>query len=222
MVRGIGWCGLAKIAVVFSVLLVLHGLVTRASPQASDSAALAKVHYQNAVAAQSKGDWQTAKSELLQAEKLAPQNALVHYDLALAYSHTGQVNSAQTEATKALQLGLPAEQKKAAEDLRQQLGSQANTSSGSGAKQKSSQGPRVAEILDWVKDTTASEAHFDKSANDTANRISYDSSDSYKIENIQGCRFTWVAENHNSHGRLEGEPDDMSKYDSTRTIQVDS
>jgi hypothetical protein len=94
-----------------------------ATPQA-DSTAEAKQHYQNAVAAIAKSDWVAAKAELLQAEKLAPQNALVHYDLALAYSHTGSPKSALTELNKALQLGLPAAQKQDAEQLRLKLASQ--------------------------------------------------------------------------------------------------
>lgn len=88
-----------------------------AQSQSSAATVEAKKHYQNAVAAIAKNDWQTAKSELLQAEKLAPKNALVHYDLALAYSHTGSPKSARAEIDKALQLGLHAEQKQAAEQL---------------------------------------------------------------------------------------------------------
>jgi hypothetical protein len=102
--------------------LVTLGLVTQArSSQTGDSTASAKAHYQNAVTAIGKSDWRTAKSELLAAEKLAPQNALIHYDLALAYSHLGEKGLARTEVAKALQLGLPVEQKKAAQDLKRIL-----------------------------------------------------------------------------------------------------
>jgi FKBP-type peptidyl-prolyl cis-trans isomerase len=115
--------------------LVIISLVLSppAFPQSADNTGQAKQHYQNAVTAIGKSDWQIAKSELLQAEKLAPQNALVHYDLALAYSHTGQVKSAQVELNKALQLGLPAEQKQAAQQLKQRLASQAAESKNSSA-----------------------------------------------------------------------------------------
>jgi tetratricopeptide (TPR) repeat protein len=106
---------------------------TTAQNQTFDTTALAKRHYQNAVAAIAKSDWQTAENELLQAEKLAPQNALVHYDLGLAYSHTGQAKSAQAELNKAIQLGLPVEQKQAALVLKQKL---ASTPSGGGSKEK--------------------------------------------------------------------------------------
>jgi hypothetical protein len=109
------------------LVLPPNSVILGADPQSSDNTAQAKQHYQNAVAAISKNDWQTAKSELLQAEKLAPSNALVHYDLALAYSQTGQPKSAQAELTKALQLGLPAEQRQAAEKLKQQLSAAAGT-----------------------------------------------------------------------------------------------
>ena len=107
--------------------LAIATSVGAASPQSTGSTAQAKQHYQNAVAAIDKNDWQTAKSELLQAEKLAPSNALVHYDLALAYSHTGSPESAQAELNKALQLGLPAEQRQAAEKLKEQLSAEAGT-----------------------------------------------------------------------------------------------
>jgi tetratricopeptide (TPR) repeat protein len=90
-------------------------------PQGDTATAQAKQHYQNAVAALGKGDLKTAKTELQQAEKLAPQNALVHYNLALVYSHMGQTKAAQTEVARALQLGLPVQQKQDALHLRQQL-----------------------------------------------------------------------------------------------------
>ncbi len=96
-----------------------------AAPQTTDPTAEAKAHYQNAVAAIARNDWQTAETELTQVEKLAPQNALVHYDLAQAYSHTGESALAKAELNKALQLGLPAEQRRAAEELKDRL---ANTS----------------------------------------------------------------------------------------------
>jgi tetratricopeptide (TPR) repeat protein len=123
---------LLSVAILTAVSL-LGGRVCAAQAQTADTTARAKAHYQNAIAAIAKSDWQTAKSELLQAEKLAPQNALVHYDLALAYSHTGQLKSAQAELNKATQLGLPAEQKQAAVALKQKL---ARAPSGSGSKEK--------------------------------------------------------------------------------------
>lgn len=80
--------------------------------------AIAKLHYENAVAAISNNDWKTAKSELLKAKQLAPSNALVHYDLALAYSHTGETHSAQLELNNALRLGLPPAQQEEAKELK--------------------------------------------------------------------------------------------------------
>jgi TIR domain-containing protein len=87
----------------------------------SDATTRAKQHYQNAVAAIAKNDWRSATGELLQAENLAPQNALVHYDVALVYSHTGQVKSALAEVNKAIELGLPKAQEQAAKDLKERL-----------------------------------------------------------------------------------------------------
>jgi hypothetical protein len=75
-----------------------------------------------------------AKNELLKAEKLAPRNALVHYDLALAYSHTGQPQSAQLELNNALRLGLPATQKQAAEQMLGELARSTPTNATSAAE----------------------------------------------------------------------------------------
>ena len=55
------------------MMLVAAVPASSAHPQAADSTAEAKQHYQSAVAAISKSDWATAKAELLQAEKLAPK-----------------------------------------------------------------------------------------------------------------------------------------------------
>jgi Flp pilus assembly protein TadD len=87
----------------------------------SDATTRAKQHYQNAVAAIAKNDWRSATGELVQAENLAPQNALVHYDVALVYSHTGQVKSALAELDKAVELGLPKAQEQSAKDLKKRL-----------------------------------------------------------------------------------------------------
>jgi hypothetical protein len=107
--------------------LLLVSFTLPAQAQTDNTTAQAKQNFQNATAAIAKSDWQTAKSELLQAEKLAPQNALVHYDLALAYSHTGQVKSKQSELNRALKLGLPVEQKMDAEKLSQHLAASAKS-----------------------------------------------------------------------------------------------
>jgi len=108
------------------LLIAMASLVpftSAAAAQTTDAASGARAHYQKAVAAIATDDWSTAKNELTQAKRLAPRNALVSYDLALAYQHTGQTKSALAELNRALQLGLPPEQEKAAESLKQQLGS---------------------------------------------------------------------------------------------------
>jgi tetratricopeptide (TPR) repeat protein len=141
MIRSASW--IAKRAALIS--LTVASVI---SAQSADTPAQAKQHYQNAVAAINKNDWQTAKTELQQAEKLAPQNALVHYDLALAYSHTGSPISAQTELTKALQLGLPPEQKQAAEQLRQKL---ANADQGEESRRApEDNGPSYEETVAYI------------------------------------------------------------------------
>jgi tetratricopeptide (TPR) repeat protein len=120
-----------------------------AQAQTADTTARAKQHYHNAVTAISKGDWQTARTELIQAEKLAPQNALVHYDLALAYSHTGQTKSAQLEVNKALKLGLPQEQKQAAGQLKGKLENPA-LASGAERPEQNVEGPSLDETLNFL------------------------------------------------------------------------
>jgi Tfp pilus assembly protein PilF len=68
--------------------LVLSGCSKHQSvSQPRDMTSDAKDHYQTAALAIEKGDWQTAQNELLESVALAPDNALVHYDLALAFSH---------------------------------------------------------------------------------------------------------------------------------------
>jgi tetratricopeptide (TPR) repeat protein len=113
-----------------------------AQSQSGDATAQAKQHYQNAVTAIAKSDWPSAQKELLQAEKLAPRNALVHYDLGLAYSNTGQNDSALSELNRALELGLPPEQKLAAVGLKQRLGGKSTAESSAS----------LAETIDFIKD----------------------------------------------------------------------
>ena len=92
-------CLLSSLRVVLIAIALLFSAAARcaASPQTIDPAAGAKAHYQKAIAAIAKDDWSTAKNELIQAKRLAPRNALVSYDLALAYKHMGQLRSARSE-----------------------------------------------------------------------------------------------------------------------------
>jgi TPR repeat protein len=121
----VGSSAKALLRVLFLAVLAALGasFCTELPAHAQSGSALteAKQHYQNAVTAIGTGDWQKAKNELLKTEQLAPRNALVHYDLALAFSHLGEVKSAQDELNRAVTLGLPAGQQQAAADLRQQL-----------------------------------------------------------------------------------------------------
>jgi hypothetical protein len=136
-----------------STLVLLTAVLVVVAPlalaQSTTSTAEAKQHYHNAVVAIGKSDWQKAKAELVQAEKLAPQNALVHYDLALAYSHTGSSKAAQSEIDKALRLGLPPEQKQAAEQLKSSLENPAPSSSTEKAEQHV-EGPSLDETLGFL------------------------------------------------------------------------
>lgn len=116
---------IAKVVSLLALATVIGAINVAAHPQTDSNTAQANQHYQNAVDAIADGDWQTAKNELLQAKRLAPQNALVHYDLALAYKHMGEIKTAQAELDKAIQIGLPADHKKAADGLKVQLSIQA-------------------------------------------------------------------------------------------------
>jgi Tfp pilus assembly protein PilF len=55
---------LLRLAALLSLALVIC-LASATSPQSTDNTVQAKQHYQNAIAAIAKNDWQTAKNELL-------------------------------------------------------------------------------------------------------------------------------------------------------------
>jgi hypothetical protein len=131
----------------FVVLLATFQVETDVRAQTPDATTEAKQHYQNAVTAIAKNNWQTAKSELQKAATLAPQNALVHYDLALAYKNLGEVASAQSEIKNALQLGLPDAQRQEGQKLAEQLQSTSTggPSSSSGPHPSEAAGPAPAQ-----------------------------------------------------------------------------
>jgi hypothetical protein len=170
-----------------------------AYPQSRNSAAKGKEHYENAVAAISKSNWQEAKNELLRAGNLKPQNALVQFDLALAYSRTSQVIPAQTELNTTLQTVLRAESDQTARELKEQLASQtvepkrsraSTEASESNEKQKPAQRAGLTEILDWLKDKLDTESDADVSI--TTSKGHYPQRSFYRIKNIDGCRITLV------------------------------
>jgi len=132
------------------VLVALPLLIANsaARAQSTDATAQEKQHAQNAAAAINRDDWQAAKNELVQAVKLAPSNAVLHYELALAYFHTGLPRSARVELDKALQLGLPADQSRAAQELKEQLNTAPSERKSAGS---SSQGPSLDETLNFIQ-----------------------------------------------------------------------
>lgn len=87
------------------------------SPKSSDDEKQAQFHYKVAVTALQHNDLEIAERELQKAVELAPNNALVHYNLAVVKSKTGRPIEAISELKRAIQLGLPSEQAKAADDL---------------------------------------------------------------------------------------------------------
>lgn len=107
--------------VILCAVALVWGLGERARAQTDPAVDDAKNHYKKAESAIHRGDWQTASQELRQSATLAPNNALIHFDLALAYAHIGNAKSARSELQIATQLGLPTEQRQSADALRKQL-----------------------------------------------------------------------------------------------------
>jgi hypothetical protein len=68
-----------------------------------------------------KSDWKTAKSELQKSDALTPGKSIVHLDLAIVESNLGDAAAAKAELAEAWRLGLPTDQKKAAQDLDNKL-----------------------------------------------------------------------------------------------------
>jgi hypothetical protein len=198
----------------FSFILISSGVLA-AAPQSSDTTAQARQHYQNGVAAIAKNDWQRAKNEFLQVTNLAPENAVAHYNLALAYSHTGSLKSAQAELSKALQLGLPAEQKQAASELKQKLAAQSAAGSTATSDRGAKQENNVADILEWLKDKLESDGGASFFYNDAVKKSSYILQISEHIEHIDGCRFTLLRHFGSSNEMYDGKP-------STPTVPTDN
>lgn len=160
---------------------------SQASP-GTNATTEARTHYQNAVVAIGTNDWQTAKNELMQAEQLAPKNALVHYDLALAYSHLGQAKTALTELNRALQIGLPEEERLAAVRLKDQLANPSEKATASeGAARAAENGARTPED-GALRDAMESIASRLDGFSESRGGISI----SYSGVSVGGCELTYT------------------------------
>lgn len=112
----------------------LNSILTSAAQQAGDKKAgaewqtkldsdaeKARLRYKVAVAALSAGDVATAEAELEEASRLAPTNALIHYNLAVVEVRRRKYLEAKAAVTTALQLGLTGGDKDEAENLLAQI-----------------------------------------------------------------------------------------------------
>jgi hypothetical protein len=81
----------------------------------------AQFHYKVALTALKNNDLEIATKELEQAAKLAPNNALVQYNLAIVTSKRGKPAEAVADLKRAIDLGLPSTEAAQADDLLVQL-----------------------------------------------------------------------------------------------------
>lgn len=93
----------------------------RVDPPAGGNAAEAEFHYKVALAALRDNNLDIARSELEQAARLAPNNALVEYNLAIVYQKAGEPAAGLASLGRAMSLGLPTSELAAAGDLRAAL-----------------------------------------------------------------------------------------------------
>lgn len=101
------------------VFMICHfGLVMAAEKSAEDQA---RFHFKIALAALKQNDYLTAAKELEEAVKLAPQNALIHYNLAVVYGKQLRIEDAKNALNKAIELGLSGKDKDDAETLLAEL-----------------------------------------------------------------------------------------------------
>lgn len=91
----------------------------------------AQFHYKVALAALEDGNLEIAGRELESSAKLAPNNALVQYNLAVVKSKNARPAEALINLKRAIDLGLPSDQAKAADDLLVQLTYQSQKSASS-------------------------------------------------------------------------------------------
>lgn len=162
------------------VLIFSSDISTAQSP--TDTTVDAKQHYQTAMAAAAKEDWQKARTELQLAVALASSNALLHYDLALAYSHTNQISKARAEVKLAISLGLPATQIQAAQDLRKTLDARSDAKAHAAAPEKKEDIQQI-----WLRCTAMNTIH----ENEVANKDD-------SVDDSFVARFSWLPDRQES------------------------
>jgi len=104
---------------VISFLVALAIVAPYARAQADD--AEAKKHYRVGLVALENNDLSVAADEFRQASRLAPNNALIDYYLAVVFSKQGKPSDGLEILRKAITLGLPEKEAAAAEDLEAKL-----------------------------------------------------------------------------------------------------
>lgn len=100
---------------------VCTSLITTALLAQSSNIQEAQLHYKVAQVALKHNDLNVASQELRKAAELAPQNALVHYYLAVVLKQQGGAKEGLQHLHLAMKLGLPVSEKRAADNLLAEL-----------------------------------------------------------------------------------------------------
>jgi FKBP-type peptidyl-prolyl cis-trans isomerase SlyD len=107
------------LTVAFGVLASVVGILALIGSVAAQQTDLdkARFHYRVGVKALENNDLQVARDEFQEAARLAPQNALIWFNVALVQSKLGATKEAREALDRATNLGLPKELKERSEDL---------------------------------------------------------------------------------------------------------
>lgn len=100
---------------------VCSSLITTALLAQSSNIQEAQLHYKVAQVALKHNDLNVALQELREAAKLAPQNALVHYYLAVVLKQQGGAKEGLEHLHLAMKIGLPVSERRAADNLLAEL-----------------------------------------------------------------------------------------------------
>lgn len=102
----------------YGVLIVALTMVCAGDLRADNDAETAKFKYKVALKAIENGDWPVAEQNLREAARLAPDNALIWYNLAIVESKSNdKIREALDSLHKAISLGLSGKVKDQADDL---------------------------------------------------------------------------------------------------------
>jgi hypothetical protein len=103
------------------LMCLAYAAWTAAATAQTSTTQEAEQHYRVAQVALKNNDINAAADELFKAAQLAPQNALVQYYLAVVLKQQNKANEGLNHLRTAMQLGLPAKEKAAADELLAEL-----------------------------------------------------------------------------------------------------